>query len=72
VAYGQHLTSAPLAVVMPERVVKTDPYKQISDYVGNGPMRFAAGERISGARRPARRAGIVACRRQEDSLVDAQ
>jgi peptide/nickel transport system substrate-binding protein len=40
----------PLAVVMPERIAQTDPYKQINDYVGSGPMRFVAGERISGAR----------------------
>jgi peptide/nickel transport system substrate-binding protein len=42
--------SAPLAVIMPERVAKTDPFKQINDYTGSGPMRFVADERISGAR----------------------
>ena len=42
--------SAPLAVIMPERVAKTDPFKQIDDYVGSGPMRFVAAERIFGAR----------------------
>jgi len=40
----------PLAVVMPERIAKTDPFKQITEYVGSGPMRFVAAERISGAR----------------------
>jgi peptide/nickel transport system substrate-binding protein len=40
----------PLAVIMPERIAKTDPYKQIGEYVGSGPMRFVAAERISGAR----------------------
>src|SRR5262249_46884229 len=39
-----------LAVIMPERVAKTDPYKLIDDYVGSGPMRFVAAEQISGAR----------------------
>ena len=42
--------SAPLAVVMPERIAKTDPFKQISEYVGSGPMRFVPAERISGAK----------------------
>src|SRR5215472_9439811 len=40
----------PLAVIMPERVAKTDPYKLITDYTGSGPMRFVAAEQISGAR----------------------
>jgi len=39
-----------LAVVMPERIAKTDPYKQISEHVGSGPMRFVAAEQVSGAR----------------------
>ncbi len=42
--------SSPHAVVMPERVAKTDPFKQIDEYVGSGPMRFVTAERISGAR----------------------
>jgi peptide/nickel transport system substrate-binding protein len=41
---------APHAVVMPERVAQTDPFKQISEYVGSGPMRFVGAERVSGAR----------------------
>jgi len=41
---------APHAVVMPERVAKTDPFKLIDDYTGSGPMRFVTAERISGAR----------------------
>ncbi|HEV3185546.1 MAG TPA: ABC transporter substrate-binding protein [Xanthobacteraceae bacterium] len=41
---------APLCVIMPERLAKTDPFKQVSEHIGSGPMRFVAGERISGAR----------------------
>ncbi len=42
--------SAPLAVIMPERIASTDPFRQITEYVGSGPMRFVAGERVAGAR----------------------
>ncbi len=31
----------PVCFIMPERIAKTDPYKQIDDYVGSGPMKFA-------------------------------
>jgi peptide/nickel transport system substrate-binding protein len=29
--------STPVAFVMPERIATSDPFKQISDYVGSGP-----------------------------------
>jgi peptide/nickel transport system substrate-binding protein len=32
--------NSPVAFIMPERLAKTDPFKQIDDYVGSGPMRF--------------------------------
>ena len=35
---------------MPERIAKTDPFQQIGEYVGSGPMRFARGEWVPGAR----------------------
>ena len=38
--YALGKNNAPVAFIMPERMAKTDPYKQIDDYVGSGPMRF--------------------------------
>jgi peptide/nickel transport system substrate-binding protein len=34
--------------IMPERVAKTDPFQQITDYTGSGPMRFKRDEWITG------------------------
>jgi peptide/nickel transport system substrate-binding protein len=34
---------------MPERIAATDPFKQISEYVGSGPMRFVKDEWVPGA-----------------------
>ncbi len=42
--------NAPVAFIMPERIAKTDPFKQISEYVGSGPMRFAKSEWVPGAK----------------------
>ncbi len=39
-----------MAAMMPERLAKTDPFKQITEMVGSGPYRFRADERVSGAR----------------------
>ena len=38
------------AYMMPERIARTDPFKQISEYVGSGPMRFVRDEWVPGAR----------------------
>ena len=35
--------------IMPERIAKTDPFTQISEYVGSGPFRFPKDEWISGS-----------------------
>ena len=35
---------------MPERIAKTDPFKQITEYVGCGPMRFMRNEWVPGAK----------------------
>jgi peptide/nickel transport system substrate-binding protein len=40
----------PCCFVMPERIAATDPFKQISDHIGSGPMRFVRGEWTPGAR----------------------
>jgi peptide/nickel transport system substrate-binding protein len=42
--------SAPCCFVMPERIAATDPFRQIGDYVGSGPMRFVRSEWVPGAR----------------------
>src|SRR5262249_4301214 len=42
--------STPIAFIMPERIAKTDPFKQITEYVGSGPMRFMKNEWVPGAR----------------------
>jgi peptide/nickel transport system substrate-binding protein len=42
--------STPCCFVMPERIAATDPFRQISEYVGSGPMRFARNEWVPGAK----------------------
>ncbi len=46
-ALGKNNT--PICFMMPERIAKTDPYKQISEYVGSGPMKFVKDEWVPGA-----------------------
>ena len=36
--------------IMPERLAKTDPFKQISEAIGSGPFKFLKGEWVSGQR----------------------
>ncbi len=33
--------NSPCAFIMPERIAQTDPFKQITEYTGSGPMKFA-------------------------------
>lgn len=47
-ALGKNNT--PMAFIMPERIAKTDPFKQIEEYVGSGPMKFAKSEWVPGAK----------------------
>ena len=42
--------NSPCSFVMPERIAKTDPFKQITEYVGSGPMRFVKDEWVPGAK----------------------
>ncbi|WP_182178214.1 ABC transporter substrate-binding protein [Methylobacterium radiotolerans] len=48
--YALGKTNAPMALMMPERIAKTDPFTQISEYVGSGPMKFVRNEWVPGAR----------------------
>ena len=43
-------SSTPTLFIMPERIAATDPFKQISEYVGSGPMRFKRDEWVPGAK----------------------
>ncbi|HEY4043296.1 MAG TPA: ABC transporter substrate-binding protein [Rhodopila sp.] len=43
-------SSTPSLFIMPERIAATDPFKQITEYVGSGPMRFRRDEWVPGAR----------------------
>lgn len=42
--------NAPCSFVMPERIARTDPFQQITEYVGSGPFRFVRDEWVPGAR----------------------
>jgi peptide/nickel transport system substrate-binding protein len=42
--------NGPVCFIMPARIAATDPFKQISEYVGSGPMRFVRDEWTPGAR----------------------
>jgi peptide/nickel transport system substrate-binding protein len=42
--------NAPCSFIMPERIAKTDPFTQITEYVGSGPMKFARAEWVPGAK----------------------
>ncbi|WP_108260450.1 ABC transporter substrate-binding protein [Mangrovicoccus ximenensis] len=42
--------NAPCAFIMPARIAATDPFEQITEFVGSGPMRFVAEEWQVGAR----------------------
>ena len=47
-ALGKNNT--PMAFMMPERLAQTDPFQQVSEYIGSGPMRFVRDEWVPGAR----------------------
>ena len=42
--------NAPCTFIMPERIAKTDPFTQITEYVGSGPMKFLRNEWVPGAK----------------------
>src|SRR4029450_13518562 len=42
--------STPCAFIMPERLAQTDPFKQIAEYIGSGPMKFVKDEWVPGAK----------------------
>ena len=42
--------NSPCSFVMPERIAKTDAFKQITEYIGSGPMKFAKADWVPGAK----------------------
>jgi peptide/nickel transport system substrate-binding protein len=42
--------STPVCFMMPARIAATDPFKQITEYVGSGPMRFGRNEWLPGGK----------------------
>ena len=42
--------NAPCSFVMPERIAKTDPFTQITEYIGSGPMKFMRSDWVPGAK----------------------
>jgi peptide/nickel transport system substrate-binding protein len=42
--------STPCCFIMPARIAATDPFRQISEHIGSGPMRFVKNEWLPGAR----------------------
>ncbi len=47
--YAIGKAGSPCAFMMPERMAKTDPFKQIGEYVGSGPFRFKRDEWVPGS-----------------------
>jgi peptide/nickel transport system substrate-binding protein len=47
--YALGKSNPPLTVIMPERIANTDPFKLITEYIGSGPMKFAASEWVPGS-----------------------
>jgi peptide/nickel transport system substrate-binding protein len=41
--------NTPCAFIMPERIASTDPFSQITEYIGSGPTRFVREEWVPGA-----------------------
>jgi peptide/nickel transport system substrate-binding protein len=48
--YALGKNNSPCAFIMPERIAQTDPFKQIGEYVGSGPMKFIKAEWVPGAK----------------------
>jgi peptide/nickel transport system substrate-binding protein len=48
--YALGKTNTPILFIMPERIARTDPFTQITEYIGSGPMRFLRNEWVPGAK----------------------
>jgi peptide/nickel transport system substrate-binding protein len=47
--YALGKVGTPCCFIMPERIAKTDPFKQIEEYIGSGPMKFVRADWKPGA-----------------------
>ena len=47
--YALGKVGTPCAFMMPERMAKTDPFKQVSEYIGSGPFRFRRDQWVPGS-----------------------
>ena len=47
--YALGKVGTPCAFMMPERMAKTDPFKQVSEYIGSGPFRFRHDQWVPGS-----------------------
>ena len=61
--------STPVCFIMPERIAATDPFKQIKEYVGSGPMRFKQDEYVQGAKAVFTRFDGYASRQEKPSWM---
>ena len=66
--YALGKVGTPCAFIMPERIARTDPFKQISEYIGSGPFRFKRDEWVPGALRGVRALGRLRAARREIRL----
>ncbi|MCR0985489.1 ABC transporter substrate-binding protein [Roseomonas populi] len=48
--YALGKVNSPCSFIMPERIAKTDPFQQITEFVGSGPYRFVRNEWVPGAK----------------------
>lgn len=48
--YALAKSNTPCSFVFPERIAQTDPFRQIAEFVGSGPMRFLKDEWVQGAK----------------------
>ncbi len=48
--YALGKTNTPMCFIMPERIARTDPFQQINEFIGSGPMSFVRNEWVPGAR----------------------
>jgi peptide/nickel transport system substrate-binding protein len=43
-------SNSPCSFIMPARIAATDPFKQVTEYIGSGPMKFVGSEWVPGAK----------------------
>src|SRR5262245_13103791 len=61
--------TTPCCFIMPTRIAATDPFKQINEYVGSGPMRFLRNEWVPGAKSAFERFTDYVPRQEEPSWL---